>query len=185
MSDERPDAEARCEAPESAVGLGGLAQLGPGVPERRRRMSVYEHPHVADLLQAASRSGIEVHAEQCCESRPAPAAVVTCARRVLTVAFAAFSPPVSKRVDLHLCHIAGQIGLQVTARDRRSFSRLQAMDGAEAAWAELLMLFVAFSPVFCLEPLRGDRASIAAILPFDPAASWGLPKCSHLRFGKG
>jgi hypothetical protein len=103
---------------------------------------------------------------------------------VLHVALAALGPPVSKRLDVHLCHIVGQLGVQVTAVDRHSFARLRAMDCGQRAVAELAVWFGAFSPLFSFEPLRGDRANIAAILPFDSGATWALPKCSHLQFGK-
>jgi hypothetical protein len=109
---------------------------------------------------------------------------VTCARRVLDVAFAVLGPPVSERLDVHVCHMVGQLGVQVTALDRRSFARLLASDPGQRAVTELSVWFGAFSPLFSIEPLRRGRANIAAVLPFDCGAPWALPTCSRLQFGK-
>jgi hypothetical protein len=156
--------------------------IGRARSERRWRIPIHRAVDFSDLLDDATGRGAEVHYHRCCEPNAAPPSVVTCARRILEIALAALRPPVSGRIDIHVCHFIGQLGLQVTALDRHSFGRLVARDEGEQAVAELVSWFRAFSPVFSLEPLRRDRANIAAIIAFDPRASWARPQ--HLRFGK-
>jgi hypothetical protein len=139
---------------------------------------------VSDLLLQACRRDLKVQFDRCCESKPAPPSLINCARRVLDVALAALGPPVSNRVDVHVCHIVGQLRIQITAGDRHSFARLLATNHSQRALAELSVWLGAFSPLYSLEPLRRDRANIAAILPFDFGATWALPKCSQLHFGR-
>jgi len=184
MTDDRqPDTDMPSCPGELVVDLDRLNRADRAVHERRRRSPVYRDVDVSDLLVDASQRHVRLRLELCCESSPAPLSVVSCARRVLDVALVALGPPVSRRLDVHMCHLAGQLGVQVTALDRRSFTRLLATDHGRQALAELSVWFSAFSPLFSLEPLGRDRANVAAVLPFDCGAPWALPACSRLQFG--
>ena len=101
--------------------------------ERRCRTMGYREVDVTDLLLDAGESVVRFHS--CCAPTPAPPSVVTCARRIFEVALVAFRPPVSERIDVHVCHISGQVGFQMTALDRRSFGRLMAADDGQGALA--------------------------------------------------
>jgi len=182
--DRRPDEDSPPRSSDVVLDLDRLGEAGRAVHERRRRHPVYRQIDVSDLLREASQGDVTLRFDRCCESKPAPPSVVTCARRVLDVAVAALGPPVSTRIDVHVCHLVGQLGLQVTALDRHSFARLLATERSQQAIAELSVWLGAFSPLYSLERLRRDRANLAAILPFDCGAPWALPKCSRLHFGR-
>ena len=125
--------------------LAQLGDAGRAAHERRRRSPVYHEMDVSDLLPDACQRDVKVRFDRCCEPTRAPLAVVTCARRVLAVALVALGPPVSKRLDVHVCHIAGQLGVQVTAVDRRSSARLLAMDSGRRSIVELGVWLGVFS----------------------------------------
>ena len=147
--------------------------------ERRCRTMAYREADVTDLLLEAGDTVVRYHS--CCEPTPAPPSVVTCARRTFEVALVALRPPVSERICVHVCHISGQVGFQVTALDRRSFGRLIAGDDGQRALAEIVTWSRAFSATFSLQPVRRGRANLALVIPFDPRA---LPQWAHLRPGR-
>jgi hypothetical protein len=158
-----------------------LAALGRAAHERRRMTPAYGFLDLSDLVDEARRAGIEFRLERCGDPRPAPRSIVTCARRVVEIAVRSFEPPVTKRVDIHVCHAPGQIGLQVTASERRSYTRLRASGRGEATLNELSIWLGAFSPLYSLEPRRRDRANVAAMLPFESGSPWALLGCSHVQ----
>ncbi len=184
LFEESPDADTPCPAAGGEVNLVQLVTAGSAVHESRRRWPVCQMLDVSDLVVEARRHGVEVRLDRCGNPKAAPPSVVTCARRVLELALTALGPPVSHRIDVHLCGIVGQIGIQVTALDRRSHRRLVATETGQRSLAELALWWAAFSPLFSLEPLRRDRANVAAVLPFDCGTRWALPKCSRLHAGE-
>jgi hypothetical protein len=163
-----------------AVDLTRLAAARRGPHESRRKLSTYERMDPSDLLDAARDRGLRLRLSQCGPPKPAPRSVVTCARRLLQIALDVLVPPTSRQVDIHLCGIVGQIGIQLTAPDRHSHSRLIASEPGRRALEELSLWLAAFSPLFSIEPLRRDRVNIAAVLPFDASAPWAVPKCRAL-----
>jgi hypothetical protein len=185
MNDEqRRDAETS-DPPDAISPVRLLADAGRAAPERRRRLTAYRPFDVSDILEAAVSRGIEIRVGRCAAAKPAPSAVVTAGRRVLDTAIQLLGPPVSSRLDVHICDTVGQLALQVTARDRHSFARLQAQEQSPEAWIELSAWLSAFSPLFSVAPVRRGRANIAAILAFDFATSWASPKCGRLHIAAG
>jgi hypothetical protein len=181
--DGRPDADKRPEEPDAGLTVDLPTEVSRAASERRCRVPVPRHADLADLIADAS-PGVELRFRSCCGPTPAPPSVVTCIRRVLEVALLALRPPVSRGIDVHLCQFDCQLGLQVTAHDRRSFGRLRAADGRQSDMVEISNWLRAFSPLYSLKSLERGRANIAVIIPFDPKASWALPNSGHLRFGK-
>ena len=184
MTDDH-SSEAETTGPDGdvAIDLTRLAAARRGPHESRRKLSTYERMDPSDLLDAARHRGLRLRLSQCGPPEPTPRSIVTCARRVLQIALEVLVPPTSRQVDIHLCGIAGQIGIQLTAADRHSHSRLMASESGRRGLEELSLWLAAFSPVFSIEPRRRDRVNIAAVLPFDTSAPWAVPKCSALHVG--
>ena len=175
--------EAAHDSSGAAIDVAGLVMAGRAVHEGRRARPAHERIDASDLLRAAMERGIELRLDRCVPPTSAPHSVVTCARRVLQLAIDAFGPPTSRRVGVHLCGIADQVAIQVTALDRHSHRRLLASESGQHVLAELSLWFAAFSPLYSFQRVRHDRANIAAVLPFDCSAPWALPTCSSLRLG--
>jgi hypothetical protein len=181
--DNSSEAETTRPPGDVAIDLMHLAAAARGPHERRRKLSTYARMDPSDLLDAARQRGLRIRLHQCGPPKPAPRSVVTCARRVLQLALEALAPPTSRQVDIHLCGIVGQIGIQLTATERHSHARLVASESGRRALEDVSLWLAAFSPLFSVEPLRRDRVNIAAVLPFDASSPWALPKCSALHVG--
>ena len=182
---EDPWVEGRAERHpnDSRIEVGSLVTVGRAVHERRRAIPPQERLDPSELFTAAQERGVELRLDRCVTPTSAPRSVVTCARRVLQLALDAFGPPISKRISVHLCGISGQIAVQVTALDRHSNRRLLASESGDRALADLSLWLAAFSPLSSMEPVRHDRARVAAVVPFDCSSPWALPTCSSLRLG--
>ena len=151
--------------------------------ERQCRLPDHREVDVSDLLTDARNAGARICYYSCADPKPAPPSVVTCIRRIVELALIAFQPPVTRRIDVYVCHEPGQLTVQVTAQDRHSFARLVKADEGQRVLAEMENWSRAFSSTFSLQPVRRDRANIVMILPFDPG-SRALPQSGHLRLGK-
>ncbi len=148
--------------------------------ETRHRMPVYLNLDLADVVAGLETPPSDLRVAGFGSPAAAPPAVVTCVRRLLELALAGFGPPVTDRVDVRLGFLGAQLGLRVVAADRHSFSRMMRIEERVRAVEEITTWCRAFSGVYSMDPLRGGRANVAAVIPFVPR--WE-PPWQHLGFG--